>query len=77
MARFFCERCERESNFLPIYVVVKIEGVSRSTIYYWTEHGWLHLARIAESSASYLRIILSWRSNPSEWAELCDYINPA
>jgi predicted DNA-binding transcriptional regulator AlpA len=42
VARFFYERCERKSNCLPIYVVVKIEGVSRSTIYYWMEHGWVH-----------------------------------
>ncbi len=42
MARFFCEGCQKESNFLPIYTVTKIAGVSRSTIYYWLERGWVH-----------------------------------
>ena len=42
MARFFCEGCQKESNFLPIYTVIKVAGVSRSTIYYWLEHGWVH-----------------------------------
>ena len=42
MARFFCERCQNQSNFLPIYAAMKIAGVSRSTIYYWLEHDWVH-----------------------------------
>lgn len=42
MARLFCERCQKESNFLPIYAVLKVAGVSRSTIYYCLEHGWVH-----------------------------------
>jgi len=42
MARLFCERCQKDSNFLPIYAVMKVAGVSRSTIYYWLEHGWVH-----------------------------------
>lgn len=42
MARFFCERCQKESSFLPIYLVTKIAGVSRSTIYYWMDHAWVH-----------------------------------
>ena len=42
MARFICEACQKESNFLPIYLATKIAGVSRSTIYYWLEHGWVH-----------------------------------
>lgn len=42
MARFFCERCQKESNFLPIYLVIKIAAVSRSTIYYWMDHAWVH-----------------------------------
>lgn len=47
MARFFCERCRRESKFLPIYAVMKVAGVSRSTIYYWLEHGWVHCRQLA------------------------------
>ena len=42
MARLFCEHCQKESNFLPIYLATKIDGVSRSTIYYWIERGWVH-----------------------------------
>ncbi len=42
MARLFCETCQKESNFLPIYVATKIAGVSRSTMYYWLERGWVH-----------------------------------
>ncbi len=42
MARLFCDRCHKESNFLLIYAVMKVAGVSRSTIYYWLEHGWVH-----------------------------------
>jgi len=42
MARLFCENCQKESNFLPIYMAIKIAGVSRSTIYYWLERGWVH-----------------------------------
>jgi len=51
MARFFCEGCQKESNFLPIYVAMKIAGVSRRTIYYWLEH------RIAQRTARHLRDI--------------------
>lgn len=46
MARFFCEGCQKESNFLPIYTVMKVAGVSRSTIYYWLEHGWVHCLQL-------------------------------
>jgi len=42
MARLFCQNCQKESNFLPIYLATKVEGVSRSTIYYWLERGWVH-----------------------------------
>jgi predicted DNA-binding transcriptional regulator AlpA len=39
---FFCEHCTRETQFLPIHFVVALIGVSRSTIYYWMDHGWIH-----------------------------------
>jgi hypothetical protein len=42
MAKTFCESCQKESNFLPIYMAQRVAGVSRSTIYYWLEHGWVH-----------------------------------
>lgn len=46
MARLYCERCQKESNFLPIHAVIKVAGVSRSTIYYWLEHGWVHCLQL-------------------------------
>ena len=42
MAKLFCENCQKESNFLPIHLVTKIACVSRSTIYYWMGHDWVH-----------------------------------
>ena len=38
----FCEHCMRETQFLPIHFVVTFIGVSRSTIYYWMDRGWIH-----------------------------------
>lgn len=42
MAALFCENCRKESNFLPICAATKLVGVSRSTMYYWMEHSWVH-----------------------------------
>ena len=42
VAKLFCETCRKETNFLPIYMIQKVAGVSRSTIYYWLERGWVH-----------------------------------
>lgn len=42
MAMFFCEHCQKPTAFLPIVQVLKITGVSRSTLYYWMEHAWIH-----------------------------------
>ncbi len=52
MAKLFCERCQKESNFLPINAVMKIDGVSRSTIYYWLEHGWVHCLQLPAASSA-------------------------
>ncbi len=52
MARLFCERCQKESNFLPIHAVIKVAGVSRSTIYYWLEHGWVHCLQLPAASSA-------------------------
>jgi predicted DNA-binding transcriptional regulator AlpA len=41
-ARFFCEHCKKETQFLPIRCTVALTGVSRSTIYYWMDHRWIH-----------------------------------
>jgi hypothetical protein len=42
MATFFCECCRKEANFMPIRKTILIAGVSRSTVYYWMEHAWIH-----------------------------------
>ena len=41
-ASFFCEHCQKDTRFLPIHFAVALTGVSRRTIYYWMEHGWIH-----------------------------------
>jgi len=39
---FFCERCRKESKFLPIPFAVLLADVSRSTIYRWMDREWIH-----------------------------------
>jgi predicted DNA-binding transcriptional regulator AlpA len=42
MAIFFCDRCQKETKFLPIHATREAAGVSRSTMYYWMERAWIH-----------------------------------
>lgn len=42
MANFLCKHCRKETKFLPIHTATQVAGVSRSTIYYWMDHGWIH-----------------------------------
>ena len=42
MAIFFCDRCQKETKFLPIHATRQAAGVSRSTVYYWMERAWIH-----------------------------------
>ena len=39
---FFCEHCKKETHFVPIHRAITIAGVSRSTIRYWMQKGWVH-----------------------------------
>ncbi len=39
---FQCEQCRSLSQFVGIPRVVRMIGVSRSTIYYWMDRGWIH-----------------------------------
>lgn len=64
MARFFCEGCQRESNFLPIYAAIKVAGVSRSTIYYWLEHAWVHSLQLPSGRRVICESSLSRSANP-------------
>lgn len=49
MAVFHCDICKRETQHVPIYVALTITGVSRSTIYYWMERGWVHWREVPSS----------------------------
>ena len=49
MSTFFCERCCKETEFLPVFKAVKTAGVSRSTIYYWMDHSWIHWRELPSS----------------------------
>jgi hypothetical protein len=64
MARLFCENCHKEANFLPIYMVTKIAGVSRSTIYYWLEHGWVHWLELPSGRRVICEASLTRPANP-------------
>jgi len=42
VATLFCEHCHKETNFIPIRNTILTAGVSRSTVYYWMDHAWIH-----------------------------------
>lgn len=39
---FLCEHCERPTQFASISRILRLVRVSRSTIYYWMDRGWIH-----------------------------------
>lgn len=39
---FLCEQCGCMTQFLGTSRAVRLLGVSRSTIYYWMDRGWVH-----------------------------------
>lgn len=39
---FFCEVCGKHAQFLGVPRAVRAASVSRSTIYYWMDRGWIH-----------------------------------
>ncbi len=41
-ATFFCERCSHMEQFLDITHATRVAAVSRSTVYYWMDRGWIH-----------------------------------
>ncbi|MEO0249232.1 MAG: hypothetical protein ABIN58_06745 [candidate division WOR-3 bacterium] len=47
MAHVFCRQCGQETEFVPIYRAMGIVDLSRSSIYYWNEKGWVHWIRLA------------------------------
>jgi hypothetical protein len=42
----FCARCKKDVNFLPISTAIRLAAISRSTLYYWMEHGWIHWSEL-------------------------------
>jgi hypothetical protein len=46
MATFFCERCHKETSFLPIRKAVRMAAICRATIYNWMNHGWIHWSEL-------------------------------
>ena len=49
MSTFFCQQCSKETEFLPVFKAVKAAGVSRSTIYYWIDHNWIHWRELRDA----------------------------
>jgi len=41
-AASICEYCHKETRFLALHSAIALSGVSRSTMYYWMEHRWIH-----------------------------------
>ena len=37
-----CDRCHKETRFLPLHSAIALVGKSRSTLYYWMERRWIH-----------------------------------
>jgi hypothetical protein len=42
MPFFFCDYCHKDTQFLTIQKTIRLATVSRSTVYYWMEHEWIH-----------------------------------
>jgi hypothetical protein len=39
---FFCDKCSKETKFLPIHFAVAVTGVSRASIYRWMDRRFIH-----------------------------------
>lgn len=39
---FYCEHCSNTARFLNPTRASRVAAVSRSTIYYWMDRGWVH-----------------------------------
>jgi predicted DNA-binding transcriptional regulator AlpA len=38
----FCEQCQKDTRFIPVYYALSLTGKSRATLYYWMKHSWIH-----------------------------------
>jgi hypothetical protein len=41
-SRYFCETCQKETEFLPIRLTLSVTGIPRRTLYNWMERQWIH-----------------------------------
>jgi hypothetical protein len=39
---FFCDRCRKETKFLPLQFAIAATGVSRASFYRWMERRFIH-----------------------------------
>jgi len=62
MAILFCERCQKETKFLPIHAARQTAGVSRSTVYYWMKREWVHWRELASGRRVICQESLSHRA---------------
>jgi predicted DNA-binding transcriptional regulator AlpA len=62
MAFFFCDRCQKETKFLGISATRQAAGVSRSTMYYWMQHAWIHWRELPSSRRVICQESLSHRA---------------
>jgi len=70
MANFLCEHCRKETTFLPIHTAIRIAGVSRSTVYYWMEHAWIHWRELPSGRRVICQESLSHQARSLD-ADLC------
>jgi len=62
---FPCEHCGCVTQFIGTARAVRLMGVSRSTIYYWMERGWIHWRLLPSGRRVICRAALSSGATPA------------
>lgn len=62
---FPCEHCGCVTQFIGTSRAVRLMGVSRSTIYYWMERGWIHWRLLPSGRRVICRAALSSGATPA------------
>jgi predicted site-specific integrase-resolvase len=62
----FCASCKKDVNFLPIGTAFRLAAISRSTLYNWMEHGWIHWSELPSGHRLICRESLKWALTPVE-----------
>jgi len=62
---FTCEHCQKPTQFLGISRAMRLLTVSRSTIYYWMDRGWIHWRLLPSGRRVICMESLSSSSKPS------------